>query len=87
MRSQYPTWIPANSARNREQDVAEMSGQAQRIGINSLEQFVGQNLEEIGEFGREALRKNIKALLEKYNERVLEKETDRSLLIDIPENL
>jgi DNA (cytosine-5)-methyltransferase 1 len=67
--------------------MAEMSGHSDRIGINSLEQFVGQNIEEIGEFGKEALRKNVKALLEKYNERVADKETDRSLLIEIPENL
>jgi hypothetical protein len=67
--------------------MADMSGHADRIGINSLEQFVGQNIEEIGEFGKDALRRNVKALLEKYNERVAEKETDRSLLIEIPENL
>jgi hypothetical protein len=67
--------------------MAEMSGHTDRIGINSLEQFVGQNIEEIGEFGKEALQKNVKALLETYNKRVADKETDRSLLIEIPENL
>jgi predicted RecB family endonuclease len=67
--------------------MADMSGHADKIGINSLEQFVGQNIEEIGEFGKGALRQNVKALLEKYNERVAEKEPDRSLLIEIPENL
>lgn len=67
--------------------LAEIAGYQQRIGISSLEQFVGQNIEEIGEFGKSALAKNVKALLEKYNERVLAIETDRSLLIDIPGNL
>lgn len=67
--------------------LAELSGHSDKIGISSLEQFVGQNIEEIGEFGKEALRKNVKALLEKYNERVADKESDRSLLIEIPENL
>jgi hypothetical protein len=67
--------------------MAEMSGHADHVGINSLEQFVGQNVEEMGEFGKDALRKNVKALLEKYNQRVDEIETDRSLLIEIPENI
>jgi len=67
--------------------LAEIAGYQQRIGISSLEQFVGQNIEEIGEFGKAALAKNVKALLEKYNERILAVETDRSLLIEIPNNL
>jgi hypothetical protein len=67
--------------------LAEIAGLQGRIGINSLEQFVGQNIEEIGEFGKAALTKNIRALLEKYNERVSDVETDRSLLIEIPDNL
>jgi hypothetical protein len=41
----------------------------------------------VGEFGKAALAKNLRALLEKYNERVLAVEIDRSLLIEIPENL
>jgi hypothetical protein len=41
----------------------------------------------VGEFGKAALAKNLRALLEKYNERVFAVEIDRSLLIEIPENL
>jgi DNA (cytosine-5)-methyltransferase 1 len=67
--------------------LAEIAGLQERVGISSLEQFVGQNVEEIGEFGKAALAKNIRALLEKYNDRVLEVETDRSLLIEIPTNI
>jgi hypothetical protein len=67
--------------------LAELAGIQQRVGITSLEQFVGGNVEEIGEFGKAALAKNLRALLQKYNERVLAVETDRSLLFEIPENL
>lgn len=67
--------------------LAEIAGLQQRVGIISLEQFVGQNIEEIGEFGKVALAKNIRALFEKYNERVLAVETDRSLLVEVPTNI
>lgn len=39
--------------------MAELSGHGDKIGISSLEQFVGQNIEEIGEFGKDALRRNV----------------------------
>ncbi len=52
-----------------------------------LEQWVGQNIEEIAGFKRAALSQNMRALLEKYNQRVDAVETDKSLLVKIPENL
>lgn len=58
-----------------------------RVGVLSIENFVGQNLEELGEFGKANLAKGIRKLLETYNERVAAVEADRSLLIEIPENL
>jgi len=67
--------------------MAELAKLERRIGVYPIEQFVGQNVEEIGEFGKAALAANMRRLLEKYNERVAEKETDRSLLIRIPDNL
>ncbi|HSY37820.1 MAG TPA: DUF4928 family protein [Acidobacteriaceae bacterium] len=67
--------------------LVELAGIQQRVGINSLEQFIGQNVEELGEFGKASLARNLRALLEKYNERVSAVQTDRSLLIEVPENL
>lgn len=58
-----------------------------RVGILAVESFVGQNIEEIGEFGKVGLAEGFRKLLETYNERVEEVETDRSLLIRLPENL
>jgi hypothetical protein len=67
--------------------MAETAGLQNRIGIASIEAFVGQHLEEMGEFGKARLAANTHSLLLKYNERVLQSETDRSLLIEVPENL
>jgi len=67
--------------------MAEMKGIYDRVGLYSIEAFVGQNVEEISEFGRGNLSYGWRTLLEKYNERVLAVETDRSLLIEIPANL
>ncbi|MEK7996797.1 MAG: DUF4928 family protein [Planctomycetota bacterium] len=79
--------VVAESKLAAARQMAEIATLQDRMGIFSIEQFVGQNIEEIGEFGRAALAQNIKALLEKYNERVAAAETDRSLLIQIPDNL
>ena len=54
-----------------------------RIHVSAIECFVGVNVDEISEFGETELS----ALLELYNARVGEVETDLSLLIDIPKNL
>lgn len=67
--------------------MAEMRGILNRIGLYAIEAFVGQNIEEMNEFGRNSLSHGWRNLLEKYNERVLAVETDRSLLIEIPANL
>ena len=57
------------------------------IGIVAIESFVGQNIEELGGFGRVDLANRFRELLEKYNERVGDVEVDRSLLIGLPANL
>ncbi len=67
--------------------LAELKNLQNRIGVFPLEQFVGQNIEELSGFGRASLSSHIKALLDKYNERVDAVETDKSLLIKIPGNL
>jgi len=57
------------------------------ISVQSIEGFIGQNLNEIAVFSRDAFKKQFKALLDLYNERVAAVESDKSLLIEIPENL
>lgn len=58
-----------------------------RVGILALESYVGQNLEEIGKYGKVTIASGLRSLMETYNERVLAIETDHSLLLEIPENL
>jgi hypothetical protein len=53
----------------------------EKIGVQSLEAFVGQNIEELSEFGKANLAREFRLLFEKYNERVAEAETDRLILI------
>jgi len=67
--------------------MAENLGIEKSTGIFSLESFVGQNVEEMAEFGKEKLAAQMRNLLLKYNERVIEVETNRALLIDVPANL
>jgi uncharacterized Fe-S cluster-containing radical SAM superfamily protein len=55
--------------------------------VQSIEGFIGQNLNEIAAFSRDAFKKQFKALLDLYNKRVAAVEADKSLLIEIPENL
>ena len=67
--------------------MAENAGLQDRIGVQPIETFVGQNIEEISEFGQRSLASEFRRLLDTYNNRVAAIETDRSLQIVIPENL
>jgi len=67
--------------------MAESIGIHTKVGFFSIESFVGQNIEEMGEFSIPKVAKGFLKLLEKYNERVSDIETDLSLLIEIPSNL
>ena len=57
------------------------------VSIFAIESFVGQNIEELGGFGKDNLADSIKELIATYNERVGAVESDRSLLIAPPANL
>lgn len=59
---------------------------AGQIAVESIESFVSQNIEELAGFST-ARAEQIRQLLETYNERVSQVETDKSLLIEIPRNL
>ena len=58
-----------------------------QLSVESIESFVSQNIEELSEFAGERVVCNIRRLLEKYNQRVAEIETDLSLQIRIPKAL
>ena len=54
------------------------------VSVESIQSFVSQNIEELSDFAGDKVRRNIRLLLEKYNERVSEVETDLSLRIKVP---
>lgn len=55
-----------------------------RISVEAIESFVSQNIEELSDFASDRVSENIRLLVEKYNERVADVETDLSLQIKIP---
>jgi hypothetical protein len=57
------------------------------IAVESIESFVSQNIEEIGAFASENIKKSIKRLFELYNTRIDEVEIDKSIMIEFPANL
>lgn len=58
-----------------------------RIAIEAIESFVGHNIEELSSFSQHELIDNFRDLLETYNQRVDMTETDKSMLIEIPQFL
>ncbi len=71
----------SGARQNAEQEVGE------GISVESIQSFVAQNIEELSEFASAKVAQNIRLLLEKYNERVSQVETDLSLRIKIPNAL
>jgi len=58
-----------------------------RVAAESLESFIGQNVSELAKFVPEGLIRQFAALLDMYNRRVRQAETDMSLLITVPASL
>ncbi|MGH9690037.1 MAG: DUF4928 family protein, partial [Candidatus Acidiferrales bacterium] len=65
---------------------AELLAQG-RIAVESIESFVGQNIEELSTFSLGQIAERFRRLLELYNHRVNEVESDKSMLIELPPNL
>lgn len=61
-----------------------MQGQ---VAVESIESFVGQNIEELSAFSKNKLVDGFGRLLQTYNRRVNEVEADKSMLIEIPRTL
>jgi hypothetical protein len=58
-----------------------------KVSVESLETFVSQNIEELGEFSVVGLKDSLIRLINIYNTRVDEVEVDKSLMIELPSNL
>ena len=66
--------------------IAEQTSE-QQIAVESIESFVSQNINEICVFDKNHLTNSFKELVEIYNRRIDEVETDKSLMIELPSNL
>lgn len=60
-------------------------GFSKKVNIFSVEQFLVQNLDELAVFERDNALRQLKILLEKYNELITRYENDQSLKIVIPD--
>jgi hypothetical protein len=58
-----------------------------KVAIVAIETFVGQNIDEMGEFHRGKVKPEMAAVLNEYNRRVVEVETDQSIQISVPKHL
>jgi hypothetical protein len=58
-----------------------------KIAVESIESFIGNNIEELSLFKKDKLTSGFRRLLDTYNTRVDEIEADKSLMIQIPPTL
>ena len=65
--------------------LARLSEIGDRMVCISLSGFIGQNIEELGQFSSSQTRQQLRKLLNVYNQRVAEIETDPSLMFEIPD--
>ena len=77
--------VPARSVEGTRQNADNAA--SGRIDVSAIESFVGFNVNEVSMFGKGASAQALAKLLDIYNKRVEETETDLSLMIDIPKNL
>lgn len=62
----------------------ESEGMQSRVGVQSIETFVGTNVEEMGGFEAQDIRAGAARLVRRYNERIDACEVDKSLMIKEP---
>lgn len=60
-------------------------GLGDQVGVQSIESFVGTNIEEMSGFDTSGIRLGIAKLVRTYNKRIVDCEVDQSLRIDEPE--
>lgn len=63
----------------------DSEGLGNRVGVQSIESFVGTNIEEMCGFDGKDIKAGIARLIRRYNERIHDCETDKSLMVVEPE--
>ncbi|UTT45421.1 DUF4928 family protein [Micrococcus luteus] len=64
--------------------MAETYDLGERLDVLSAQVFIGTNIEEIGVYDGDAIRRHLGRLLTRYNDRIAAIEVDQSLRIDLP---
>lgn len=59
-------------------------GLGERVEAQSIESFIGLNIEEMGQFSAEGIKMQVASLIRCYNERIFSCEVDKSLMIVEP---
>lgn len=67
--------------------LAEIAGLGGRVDVLALESFVGLNVEEMASFRSAEVKSGLRKLLEAFNQRIREIESNLSLQVEIPTNL
>ncbi|GAA0234449.1 DUF4928 family protein [Saccharothrix mutabilis subsp. mutabilis] len=67
--------------------LADNAGLDDRVTVVGIEDFVSVNVDEMAQYSTAEIRKKLRELLERYNERVRAMEPDPSLQVQIPANL
>lgn len=75
--------VPADSVAFA-QGLFKSEGLDGRVGVQSIETFVGTNVEEMGFFDYEGIKEGVANLIRRYNERITDCESDQSLCIKEP---
>lgn len=78
--------VPASEV-TRAIHYAEAAGIYPTVAVQSIEDFIGTNIEEVADFTSQDIRIQLRKLLELYNERIDRAEPDKSLKIEVPANL
>lgn len=78
--------VPGNRV-DAGRQIAETTGVGERVSVQAIEDYVGNNIEEVGGLSSQGIRAELRALLETYNDRVCAVESDPALQISIPSNL
>lgn len=78
--------VPTNKHANANTHASDAQ-LANAISISVLESFVGQNISEIGGYNKLNMSHSLSELLQVYNNRVSEVESDQSMQIEIPKSL
>ena len=78
--------VPDRRLQGARQNI-ELAQLAELVAVESLESFVSQNVEELSTFTRDGRKLKLITLLELYNQRVAAVEYDKSLMIELPDNL